>query len=327
VYWQLLVLWAKVGKDGGMMLRIFCVRVVLFLFLLSILEALVGCASSPPVVADPLLLRPFSIRAQSEEPFAAPSVAYYSKSSKHLAFVGATHENDVSGPTHKTVQAVIEKFQPKLVILEGFETFAGPNPSFYLKASENCADANSTLCDEGTYAASLSIKMGIPFIGGEPEETEIKDEVLRKGYALSDLIYFYVLRQIPEWKRDGSFTKNNFQILAENLIRSYARRFKISLSENPSSLKTWYRSKLGKKFDFQKINTEDVAPKTDGEISILNKISQEVGTVREKHLLKLIEKSTNENGGTLVIYGSGHLVEARVALQKMFGNPINEKPF
>ena len=98
------------------------------------------------------------------------------------------------------------------------------------------------------------------------------------------MLGFYVVRQIPEWRREGTL-------------------------------------------DAARINTETSAPLAGPGATNINAIARAVGKIRERHLLQQIANQMNQTSRVLVVYGQGHLVEARKVLQQMLGEPKSQKFF
>ena len=54
-------------------------------------------------------------------------------------------------------------------------------------------------------------------------------------------------------------------------------------------------------------------------------MSYQVGEVREHHIARMIEARVNEYQHVMIVYGAGHLVKERAALEKAFGTAKNFK--
>jgi hypothetical protein len=288
---------------------------------------LLSSCSSSTLHIDPSLIRPYAYADQSAEPFEAPYVSVFSRADKTLVYLAAHHENLASGPTHKTVEAAIQKFKPNLVIIEGIQTSMGLSPYRYPDHPEDCARPGISSCSEAEYAAVLSKKAAIPFTGGEPDEKDILESVRARGYSPKDLIAFYTLRQVPQWVREGSWESGHAQTKIERFVSYYERILATRTGLTLSELHSWYHERLGRELDLDRLTAEDLAPISGENTTYLNRLSVEVGAARNLHLARLIESSINRYQNVLIVYGAGHLVSGRSMLNEAFSKSRDQKFF
>jgi hypothetical protein len=214
-----------------------------------------------------------------------------------------------------------------MVIIEGIRTSAGVSPAWYPSKPQDCGTKGPSSCEETEYAAVIGRKSGAGFIGGEPEEKDILAAISTKEFGVRDLIAYYVIRQIPQWKREGSLEKEDLSSLVQGLIRYYEKTFSAETHLDLPAVRTWYRQKTGITFDVTKITTDDLSPIDNTGASYLQTVSARVSKARENHLANLIEDSVNKYTKVMVVYGSGHLIAERAMLADMFGQPVNRKLF
>jgi hypothetical protein len=196
------------------------------------------CASvnaAPPVtLPSEDLIQPSSIELERRvEPWCpgdcavgVPFVASYRKGNERLVFVGAHYAFEPNSPTMRVVKAGFNQFLPKVAILEGFPTVMGENPPPLVVEVRRygTSDADESARSEATYAASLALAQGIPFIGGEPTRKEQTQVLKAKGFTDADLAFSGLLGAYSQALRSGdmpdmsaeSLTKMSSR-LAENL--------------------------------------------------------------------------------------------------------------
>ncbi len=281
---------------------------------------LAGCTSSPTFVADPSLLVPWSGEAQRRMP-EPPYVARYEHEGKSLSYVAARHEHAVGNATFELVERELEAFRPDVVLVEGLETVHGPSPAFYLEGVERTQRGDSYPMGEAGFAASLASAAGIPFFGGEPSEEEIRDSVVVDGMELRDLVYFYVVRQVPQWKRTGEDQEFSFEELFSKALAHYRRALSLEddTLDDPRAFEAWYRDRNGRPFRYEEITTEVCAPVAG--LLFTNDMSLAIGEVRDTHIVRTIAGLLNEHDRVLVVYGAGHHVQQEKVLEKMLGTP------
>jgi hypothetical protein len=288
------------------------------LFLL--LAAATGCASSPPFTPDTSLLVPWTERAQQRFP-EPPYAARYERDGKSLSYVAARHEHHYGSRTFQLIDREFRDFLPQVVVIEGLETEHGTSPAFYREAFSRYLEKESWPIGEPGYSASLAQARGIPFIGGEPSDEEIRDAVVTGPIESRDLLYYYVVRQIPQWKRTGEDQTRSFEELYAESVRHDMR--KLGLDDDtladPATFAAWYEVKNGRPFRYEEVTTRQSAP-VEGEL-FTNDMSLRIGAVREVHIVRLIAELLNKHDRVLVVYGAGHHVQQEKVLEKMLGVP------
>ena len=274
------------------------------------------------------LIQHWSPEEQMKEPHQPPFIAKYKYRSKELWYIAAKHTSNIKSPTFKTIKESLSKFNPQLVILEGFETEPNEHsPKGYIKYAIKCSKVKFRNCGEPSYSAYLSNQKNIPFIGAEPPDKTIYEHLKTKGYRPQDLVGYYLVRQIPQLKRQNKLNKNNFQKTADKLLNIFLNDIESSQSFEFSEFKAWYKEKSGNHFDINKIKSNDLAPIVSTEATYFNKTSALIGEVREKHILKKISQGLKSYDRVLIVYGAGHHVQQKKVLLKMINQPKYEKPF
>jgi hypothetical protein len=278
-----------------------------------------GCQASVPVTAGPPPDSKYSSGLKSKEPFPPPYVECYRRSPKELCFIAAAHQGGY-GSTHSTIDKVFEDFGPQAIILEDFETEKAGKPEYLSRRKLLCSDIHSKKCDEGSYTMVVAGRKKVPLLAGEPTDLDIKNRILTLGHSLEDLLGFYTVRQIPSWKRDGTFQQDNLPKRVDMFIQDYAKRLRERTDFDWLKFKTWFALKTGKEFLAEAITTEDPAPISGPGTTKINAISCDVGKFRDAHLMSEIDKALEENNRVLVVYGQGHLAVNRTKLQDVFGS-------
>jgi len=284
-----------------------------------------GC-STPYVRFDPSRLEPFTYGADQRESLDAPYASIYSKRDRKIIFIAARHDVGGENPTARTIDAVLKGYRPGMVIVEGRPFTALSDPADLARA-ENCAFEQFKNCPEDRYAIFRAAKSGIPFAYAEPSPAQIRDRLRERGYDAHDLIFFYGLRQIPQWKRAGTIGEKALREKLTSALPAFARELETREALTLADFEALHRTRLGKPFRAEAVDTETVSPQMDQNPTWANQISHEVGRVREESLLRHMETAVNKYGILVVIYGQGHLVKQRSVLRQAMGEPRDEKFF
>lgn len=144
------------------------------------------------------------------------------------------------------------------------------------------------------------------------------------GYSRSDLAMFYFVRQVPQFKRDGSLKKKNLSEIYPQYMRDtyHAMNIKKNIPTYTSFL-DWYRSHQGKTFALNTFDNEETSPQEKGEF-YTQRIGHAVGMVRDRYVVKLIADLLEKNKKVMIVFGKSHLAQQRRALVDMLGKPTSE---
>lgn len=273
---------------------------------------------------DLSLIRDYTRGLQDEEPFRGAYIAHFHQGEHQLYYVAATHERGPENDTFKTIRAVMQQAKPQAVIVEGLETERGISPAFYRQHAERHAAMHFTACAEPEYAAHQAMQAGVPFIGGEPSDTQLFAQMEAKGYYTKDVAAFYLLRNIPRWVKHDGITAENFDAKAQDYLdhlRVYVEQptppdQRLSVAE----FKAWYAEHNDcPERSYLQVDTQHLAPVRSQFASYFERMSADTGEIRERHLDTQIADAVSTYGTVLVVYGGGHLVQSRKVFERMFG--------
>lgn len=255
-----------------------------------------------------------------------PSISTYEGCNRRLVYVAAVHSNDPAGKTFTLVKTAFDKHKPQFVVLEGFEESMGTNPEALVTHS---AKVVGTPGDAEPYlSVRLAQSAGVPFIGGEPDDSDILAEVRTKGMTAHDMFATYVLRQIEQWVREtklASHTDPKLDTLVRDYAKAFARDAKIPETEisdlaTADAFKAWYKKTNGEAFDTGYKPT-DAWPITPESNKPTNRWIVVISDARDKHILGVIDRALLKNAVVLVVYGVSHLDIEAPALAAALGTP------
>lgn len=152
--------------------------ITLFIFFLT------SCATSLKYNLDSL--HSFDNKRQSdfleENNLKFPFVASFKNGNGELRYLPVSHAGDKNSPTFTLIKKSIQSFKPDVILLEGIEMTEGYSSKRVINKAKNCSP-HWNKCVEILYAANLSNKNNINFIGCEPSDLEMFKELKKNGYT------------------------------------------------------------------------------------------------------------------------------------------------
>lgn len=282
---------------------------------------LIGCTSVVHPQFEHHLISDWALERHIAMPATEPFIGIYQRKNKSLAFIAAKHELGASSDVQKLVIKTFSSFQPKAVIAEGFDETT-PRDWLINKANE-CARSEFKNCGEQFQAIYLANNANIPFSGGEPSDTTIEKELFKVGYSTHDMVGFYLVRQLPLWDREKTFEVDGIEKLCTEFIcDQYETYLHKPCDMTYTQFLSWYQEKMGKTFDFHAITTEYTAPYDDEKSTWLQRMSAQIGKIRDRTLLRVIEKQLQLYDKVMVVYGWSHFMTLRHVFEKTMGLPV-----
>ena len=260
------------------------------------------------------------VTAEHARTYQPVAVTEFQRDEKHLYYINAHHVSGTDNPTCKTVQQSITRFNPDLVIVEGGET-GTENNGFVKFVHEQAAKSGFKLGGETAYAAHLAMENNIPFIGGEPSDKTIFSCMKEKGYSAKEVMAFYLLRQIPQWRREGVLGESTFAERATKHLEHWRRA---SGTPGAAALSfeeftRWYDKHNTTGKTFLEIDNEDVRPTNAPADNYFRKLHYRLTAIRERHVDTVIGNSFTDHDRVLVVYGDGHFRSSRRVFEKALG--------
>jgi len=257
-----------------------------------------------------------------------PFVATYRKGAKRLVFVGAHHAFHPNDPTMRAVAAGFAAIHARVVILEGFPTVMGENPPPLVQEAHHYGAPNAPDFDRGEaiYAASIALSRGIPFVGGEPTQSEQHEVLKAKGFTDGDIAFSSLLGWFSQALRSSDMPDTSMESL-EKIYPKLAKNVMAQIHLEAPTLAVFrqhYRDTYGVDIvgdDKFPLRIDVVNDNTrNGQQSRVNMVT------RDRHLLGLIEQQLAEKQSVLVVYGGSHWSTLSVALEERLGQP-KVRPF
>jgi len=208
----------------------------LIFFFASLLAS--GCVTQQPnPKADLKLIRSYTFELEKQKHLEAPYVAKYQRNGKTLLYLAAKHISAqkypdlLEHPTLRTIARLFSEYKPQVVIVEGLDTGTEVSPKSIFKKADECEQSKyRSGCGESFFAINQARKIGIGYVSGEPRNSEIKDQLVAEGYTAEDLLGFYLVRQIPQYKRRAEFDRLTFSEQAEKQLARFQKQIGTNLN-------------------------------------------------------------------------------------------------
>jgi len=289
--------------------------------------SVVGCVSTPAtrMMPDLSLVLPYTFELEDRKHLESPYVAKFEKDGKLLLYVASEHisiqkyPNLLEHPTLRTVAALFQEYNPQVVVVEGIDTGAELSPPRILKKADECKISKYKACGESFFAINEARRTGAAYISGEPKDKSIKDDIVKEGYTPSDLLGFYMVRQIPQYKRQGEFSRAGFADIAEKQLLRFRQQIGTTEQFGFKEFETWYSKNMSQPKSYLDITNNDPAPHGGKNATYVQKISNKVSLIRDRNIVQTIARMLESNSRVLVLYGGSHLITQEPALTKLMG--------
>ncbi|MCC7289883.1 hypothetical protein IT417_01360 [bacterium] len=225
-----------------------------------------------------------------------------------LFYFGANHSQDPKNSQYPFLKEYWRTFlectegKEKIVLIEG-----GLRK---LEEDEESAIINSG--SEGGLMTLLAHQENIPVAC-----PDLNDMELTKGMIEEDR-YKFLLYRFLSWhdsfQRYRNSRKFNFEIEAQQWCEAQSSRvvwekLEVSLPK----LKELFKKLLGKEFNEKEKSNDYVNPNIGG--TVINKVAQTSSDLRDAYIVSEIKRYWSEGKCIFVVFGSGHLVIQRIALE------------
>lgn len=287
-----------------------------------------------PIHFDSSLVRSYTFDLENLKPLEPPFYAEYKLGNKHLVVVAVEHISSVKypnlleHPTLKTIDSLFGSLKPELSIVEGIQAGNEQHLESLMAKADSCKKAAYLDdCGESFFTINKTREGGTAFLSGEPTEQEIAKIITEQGYDKKDLVGFYLVRKVPQWKRQKKLKRTEIEKLAAEQFERYRKRIDPKLDFTFEDFKRWYSSKMSKPKDYTEFANNDPAPHGGPDATYVQKISNRVTFARDVTLVKRIEESLSKHDRVLVVYGGSHFIDLEPALTKAMGHPSIKKLF
>lgn len=284
------------------------------------LMILASCISREPRPQD--LVQPWSQDLEAGEA-PLPFVAKYRRDEKFVYYLAAKHGNKIQDDTFKLLNKVLSEYKADIFLLEGFESQKGYSPQDIKEWAKSDGDAGFFKGGEAAFATQLALQKKIPFRGIEPSDEEIYQALLKEKFTADDLIHYYFLRQVPQWKKAGTLNISAIKQTYKNFATGVAQKINVATVPTYMDFLKWYKQKNKEDFTIDNVDSEKSAPYYQG-VYFTQKLSSVVGRVRDRHMVQVIENELKTKERVFVLVGGSHWMTQKRALEALSGYPSFE---
>jgi hypothetical protein len=247
-------------------------------------------------------------------------------------FVAAEHRHQTNfpdvqlDPTLKTIAEVTSLNALEVIVVEGLRTGNELSPKSILKRADACESSRYRACGEDIFAINQARKHHIAFISGEPSETTIRDEVHKAGYTVQDLLGFYVLRQLAQFTpRAANMTETELTKEIDRILVFFRKQLGTKARFGVGEFKDWYSEHAIRNKSFSQVDTGDVGPADGPAATYIQRISHQVSLIRDRAIVKTVERMLESFDRVLVVYGGSHLLRQEPAFAEAMGSAAYSK--
>lgn len=226
------------------------------------------------------------------------------KDGQVLFYFGANHSTDPENHQFPILREYWKRFlektegNEKIVLIEG-----GLRP---LGNSEKEAIEKSS---EGGLATYLAHKENIPIASPDisPDDFAEKMDLDKKQWFLASF-----LRWFESFQRNKKVKEDTLEEICEIIKR---KDYWKDVEVTPEKFKTLYKQYVGKDFNENESQNDLVNPNRDD--AVTNKLIRLHSDAREIKIVEDIEKYWKEGKSVFIVFGSGHLIIQRPAIEAM----------
>ena len=231
--------------------------------------------------------------------------------------MGAHHANRTDSPTFRIIGDAYRSFSFSVLIAEGFPYSWGATPQRILDIVNRATEVDGFV-EDGEFIPAVrgALAQGAQIRGGEPDDGELRDRLLSRGFTREDLLGFYTLRTVPQWVRerriDGAGDAR-VNALLESELQHNRTRLGLAASVLPdlAAWKAWYQQTNAKPFGAA-FELEEAGPRADGRYGS-NRIAAAIGNARDSFLLEKVAAHLNAGESVIVVFGQSHLMVLKPA--------------
>lgn len=284
---------------------------------------LIGCGHTAPFRANLELLRPWNAAEDASQ--SGPFAARFVKGDNKLTFVAAQHTTSLDHPTITLLRRELKLLSPEVVVVEGPSRSKGLSPKPLVERATQLAPTEMVRrYHEAGVAMRWAVAHDVGFVGAEPSSAELAGRYVARGKGtLEDLALFYLVRKIPQWRRQGHDLGKDFPARFSAFMLALAKRLSVPPASLPKidALHRWYEAGNRKPFDPRAIKSGECAPISGEKALRTQRINFTINHLRNEQIALTITEMLNTYDKVLVIYGGGHFMQHELVLTAMLGPP------
>ena len=269
---------------------------------------------------DKSLILPWSDKLSEEEPYEYPFLASYGVKSKSLSYIATLHSTQEGSETFELVSKTIKEERIELVIVEGIPNASSFSPISISNWATQQGEDGKYKGFETAFTIKTCLSSDIPFIGGEPKEEYIYNELLKKDFTTEDYLFYTFTQQVFQAKEANSLE----EFIIEDYFKEYIYEKKTILSlentYNFEEFQKWFKLNNFGNFSSSRLKPETCAPYESGKL-LTQRVSSAMCILRDQFTITVIEKALIKFDNVMIVYGGSHWSTQKVVLSQALGNP------
>lgn len=266
------------------------------------------------------LVLPWSDELSQKEPYEYPFLSSYMRKNKTLHYIATLHSTEEGSETFKLIEETIKKNSIDMVIVEGIPNSRGISPDLFKNWANNQGKEGRYDGFETAFTIKTSAALNIPFIGGEPEETFIYDELLRRNFKTEDFLFYTFTQQLFQAKEAKTLDVLSLEDKFNDFIEQKTSQLNLDENYILDDYYDWYLSNNLTPFSVDDIIPETCAPYISGKL-LTQKVSSTICILRDQFTISVIENALNSNDNVLIVYGGSHWSTQSESLENTLGAP------
>ncbi len=291
-------------------------------------------AQQPTVTAaDATGVRAWTFELEQSRPYAPPYLARFERNGQSLSYLAARHvstqaQQDVlEHPTLRSIRSLLEQEAFDLVLIEGLAPGQEASASLLEKAKDCERQSYRTGCGEAFFLVNAARQRGILYQSVEPWPSQIREMLAPQGFSIHDLLGYYLVRQIPQMRRQATLDAVRFRSDAQSLLDQWRRGLGVSEPFALEQFEAWYKRHMPVPANYLDVTADDSAPYGAVVANHAQRISAAVNRVRDQNAVRQVQAAFAQHRRILLVMGSSHLLTQLPMLRFQLGEPSYRKLF
>lgn len=275
-------------------------------------------------------VRNWTFDLERSRPFIPPYVATFERDGRRLTYVAARHVEVGPGdalqhPTLRTIRDLFDQNAFDLILVEGLTAGQEASASLLNRASECEREAYRSGCGESFYLVNLGRRQGVPVQSVEPAPMQVRDQMKALDFSESDLLGYYLLRQIPQMRRQATLDPGRFRAEARLLLERWRRAIGSADEFSLEAFEQWYGRHMPTPGNYLDVTAEDSALHSGASAHHVQRVSAAVNRIRDQAAVLSVQAALPRHRRILLVMGSSHLLTQWPALQALLGEARFDK--
>jgi len=237
-----------------------------------------------------------------------------------LFYFGAYHCRKPDDPIFKEIEKSFNDFKPDAVFVEGLVGLA-ENRDWFMKRYGNMRPEEAIdLAGESGFTTLLAFKNDIFCDSPEPDDKEIFEHLLSKGYSKDEVFLHEFIKILPQYHRQ--MNRYGFKEYVSVFLDRMEKKvkwpvFDFSYERGLSLARKLWGEDFDPETDTSSKDKIDPIPWKDKRArqTIINEISRTEGIFRDQIITKKILESLQHYSKVFVVYGASHAYMEEPAFQ------------